>query len=507
MQTVAVCGVDSAVACKLLTLLDQDASVDRVIGVGRRPPVGEYDKLDYVAINPLAPWDAVLADRGAETAIFLAFDELAPTPVERNLAAFRHFLKAATVSKCSTLTLISSVLAYGAREDHHEVLYEGTLLNPSSRLGQAYLEVEKACYEYVRTFPSARLQILRPALTVGPDTDNILSRALKSNARMLIPGSADIAFQFVHEDDLARAVHHLVLSDAVGIYNLAADSALTLEQTAQLAEVRLIPAPELVLKLASRLPGPLTPPMDLLSHFRYSSLIANIKFRNEVYFDFLYSGPEAWLDGLMPPEPTREASDFLDELPEDVSDAEVFRDLPPPPEFQSAAGGDDTPFSDESGAASSAAAADEPGAGSEASESGGPDHEPAEDEVDSDEPMLQSKASFARPELPEESASEDLDGAVTFADDANSAMADSDADSDDAKADEADSEAGEAEAGEVARVDSEAAEADSEAGEAEAAESAKVDAEEAEANSRAGEAEAAEAARADSTEAGSIPSE
>ena len=81
--------------------------------------------------------------------------------------------------------------------------------------------------------------------------------------------------------------------------------------------------------------------MDLLSHFRYSSLIANIKFRNEVYFDFLYSGPEAWLDGLMPPEPTREASDFLDELPEDVSDAEVFRDLPPPPEFQSAAGGDD----------------------------------------------------------------------------------------------------------------------------------------------------------------------
>jgi UDP-glucose 4-epimerase len=326
MKTLAVTGIGSDLGTRFLKLVDEDPSIEKVIGIGVKEPDYASPKIEFLKHSDLTKsYDAVFADAGADIAVYLGLtDDLEANLFQRNVEAFQQFINAASVAACKTVTLLSSITGYGAHFDNPEVLYEGSLLRPSSEYGRAAAEIEKLCYQYVHKFPSALLQILRPAYIVGPDEQNALSRALRRQV-LLIPSEAELAFQFVHAEDVARALHCLIDSQCVGIYNLAADSALTIEQIAQLAECRLVRCPELALKFFMKLGwllGVKTPPWfeaDAFDHSKHSILVANIKFCHEVYFDFLYTSPEAYLESLLAPlAENRDAMPtFAEELLED----------------------------------------------------------------------------------------------------------------------------------------------------------------------------------------------
>lgn len=309
MKTLAVTGIDSPLGTKFLSLVEQDPSVETVVGVGPTEPKFSSKKLVFVKHELTDRYNLVFADHKADTAIHLGLQDCtSQAEADAQIEGFRQFIEATKMARCQTVALRSTVLSYGAHEDNLEVLYEGSFLRPTSFTGRAAEEMEKLCYGYAHHFPNALLQILRTALVVGPHSENILTRALRRSL-LLVPSDSDVAFQFVHEDDVARAMHCLIDSGAIGIFNLAADSALTIDQVAQLAEVRLIRSPLAVYNKITglgRLLGLRNPPWfphDAIAHARYSVLVANIKFRQEVYFDFLHDSPEAFIEGLLDPVP------------------------------------------------------------------------------------------------------------------------------------------------------------------------------------------------------------
>jgi UDP-glucose 4-epimerase len=333
MKTLAVTGIGSDLGCRFLKLVDDDPNIQSVIGIDVKEPAFQSSKLEFRKLTDLSkPYDAIFADNKADVAIFLGLQcDSKPKLFERNVSAFQQFINAASVAGCQTVTIVSSIAGYGAHEDNLEVLYEGSLLRPTSEFGRSVAEIEKLCYGYVHTFPTALLQILRPAYVVGPKENNFLTRALKRRI-LLVPSDAELAFQFVFVEDVARALHCLLDSDCVGIFNLAADSALTIEQVAQLAERRLIRVPDGLLKVFMAIGGLFgikNPPWfekDAFSHSKHSILVANVKFRHEVYFDFMFSSPEAYLESLLKPLASdgNKALTFAEELFEDDIEAIDF---------------------------------------------------------------------------------------------------------------------------------------------------------------------------------------
>lgn len=341
MKTLAVTGIGSDLGSRLLRIVEDDPNIERVIGIDSKEPDFKGSKLEFHHHDNLnRGYNLVFADAKADTAIYLKLsDEPGPDLFERNVIQFRHFIEAAAMARCKTVTLLSSIAGYGAHHDNLEVLYEGSLLKPTSEFGRAAAEIEKLCYEYVHKFPTALLQILRAAYIVGPEEENLITRALERSV-MLVPSEAELAFQFVHVEDVARALHCMIDSECVGIFNLASDSALTIEQIAQLAERRLIRCPEAVLKFfmaCGRLFNMKRQPWfepDALEHSKHSILVANIKFRHEVYFDFLFTSPEAYIESLLKPvaDEKGKTPTFAQELFEDdIETLDFLADMDPSP--------------------------------------------------------------------------------------------------------------------------------------------------------------------------------
>ena len=341
MKTLAVTGIGSDLGSRFLKIVEDDPSVQRVIGVDVKEPEFKGSKLVFHRRDNLERgYNAIFADEKADTAIYLSLsDEPGPNLFEHNVKQFQHFIEAAAVAHCKTVTLLSSITGYGAHSDNLEVLYEGSLLRPTSEFGRAATEIEKLCYQYVHRFPSALLQILRAAFIVGPKENNLITRSLQRSI-MLVPSEAELAFQFVHVEDVARALHCIIESDSAGIYNLASDSALTVEQIAQLAERRLVRCPERLLKFfmgCGRLFRVKNQPWferNAIEHSKHSILVANIKFRHEVYFDFLFTSPEAYIESLLAPIPDQKdkAPTFAEELFEDdIETLDFLADMDPSP--------------------------------------------------------------------------------------------------------------------------------------------------------------------------------
>jgi UDP-glucose 4-epimerase len=314
MKIIAIAGVSSSIGVRLLASLEKDDRIQGIVGVDARPPEFSSRKLIFVEKALTSRYNLLFTDNKVDTAIYLGLeDSAAPDSEARNVLAFSNFIDAAGVASCQTVTLLSSTAVYGAHPDNPEVIYEGHSLRPNSAIGRAAAEMERLCYAYAQRFPTAHVQILRAAPILGHGRANFLSRALCRDV-LFMPCNGELAFQFVHQDDVGRALHSLIDSGCVGIFNLAADAALTLEQLAMLTERRALSVPAPLLRFMARVAkflGLSQAPwveLDAFEHARFPVLVANVKFRQEVYFDFLFTSPEAFLEATLDPERADDSS-------------------------------------------------------------------------------------------------------------------------------------------------------------------------------------------------------
>ncbi len=276
--TVAVTGPTGAIGKALLRALQREPSVERVVGMARRPfdPLSagltkvEYrqgDVLDEASVRGLVA--------GADVVVHLAFlifgsqEETARV----NLAGSRNVFQAALDQKVERLVYTSSVAAYGFHEDNPDLLDEDVPARGSE--GHYYssqkAQLERTLREMAAISNETELFVFRPCIVAGPTATELIEnipyvqlgeklpdpvRTLMGTIPLLRPVIPDpgVPFQLVHEDDVAQALVTAIRGGRVpGTYNLAADGEITLSDLAHALGWYAMPIPELAVDLTARI--------------------------------------------------------------------------------------------------------------------------------------------------------------------------------------------------------------------------------------------------------------
>ncbi len=228
MRSILVTGAAGAVGRRVVAMLTEAGSGDRVIALDR-------DSLDDLAFLPgsgsatleprqvdllSADLDAVMAD--VDVVVHLAEDRSRKANARVARTILERLLSAAGTNGIKHFVLLSSGLVYGAHSDNPVPITESGRMRPS---GLAHAELKADLEAQASAWAAAggvRLTVLRPAVALSEGDSSWIGSAMRA-ALAIRPEQVDPPFQFVHHDDLARAVVHTVTHDLAGVYNVASD--------------------------------------------------------------------------------------------------------------------------------------------------------------------------------------------------------------------------------------------------------------------------------------------
>jgi nucleoside-diphosphate-sugar epimerase len=223
---VAVTGAGGYVAGRVIEGLTRDDRVARVLGFDVRPPRVQSPKLVFDQVDVRNPaLEARLG--GVHVVVHLAFvmdpirDETEMRDV--NVNGSQNVFRCAATAGVGKIVYTSSAVVYGAHPDNDVPLTEDSPLRANLDFSYSAhkLEVEYVVKEVAAENPDLRWAVFRPAIVFGPNVDSAWSHMLELPVLVGVRGYSP-PLQFVHEDDVGRALHWAVTEDAAGYFNLAA---------------------------------------------------------------------------------------------------------------------------------------------------------------------------------------------------------------------------------------------------------------------------------------------
>lgn len=280
--SVAVTGPTGDLGKALLHRLDRRPEVSRVIGMARRPfnPAADgLTKVEYLRGDVLDRTSVDELVSRADVVVHLAFSIFGKPEETRkiNIEGSRNVFEATVASSARRLVYASSVAAYGWHEENPEPLTEDVPARgfESHYYSQQKADVEKLLDNLTRG-QGLDVYVFRPCIVAGPRALTLIEKIpyvqlgehlpapikrLAGAIPLLRPVVPDpgIAFQLVHEDDVAAAFELAILGNGEpGAYNLAAEGDITISDIANALGWYSIPIPELAVdttaKIVSRLP-------------------------------------------------------------------------------------------------------------------------------------------------------------------------------------------------------------------------------------------------------------
>lgn len=243
--TVAITGASGYIAGRLIEDLAHDPAVDRVLAFDVREPSAPLPGNvihDFLDVRDPA-LEARLA--GVDVVVHLAFvmdpirDEAQMRDV--NVRGSQNVFHSAARAGVRKIVYSSSATVYGAHPNNDVPLTEESPLR--ANLDFSYpahkLEVEFVVREFRAEHPEVLVTVLRPAIVFGPHVDNAWSHLLELPFLITIAGY-EPPMQFVHEDDVARALRYAVFEDLDGAYNVAPADLLEFDELVRIIGRRRI---------------------------------------------------------------------------------------------------------------------------------------------------------------------------------------------------------------------------------------------------------------------------
>ncbi|MGZ4615473.1 MAG: NAD-dependent epimerase/dehydratase family protein [Actinomycetes bacterium] len=274
--TVAVTGPTGEIGISAVAALEREDSVDRVVGMARRPfdaGAQGWTKTEYRQGDILdrAAVDALVGD--ADVVVHLAFVIMGSRAQSRrvNLAGTRNVFEATVAAtRPRRLVYTSSVAAYGYHPENPTPLTEDVPVRGSS---QHYYSQQKAECEALLTEVTGgsdlQVYVLRPCIVAGPRATvladsmpwnrfgeplSTLTRVAGHLSPLLRPVLPDpgVPMQLVHHDDVASAIAAAAVGrGSPGAYNIAADGEISLSDVARAVGGRGVRVPSALAVIAS----------------------------------------------------------------------------------------------------------------------------------------------------------------------------------------------------------------------------------------------------------------
>lgn len=251
-KRVLVTGLASFWGGRVAQTLEQDPSVDVIIGLDTREPTVQLDRTEYVRTDEsYSILSRIVRATQVDTIIhtFLVVDSSQVSSRqmhEINVIGTMNLFAAASQpeSRVRNVVVKSSTLVYGSTYSDPVWFTEDSRRSalPKHRVERSLLEVEGYVRDYASDNPDVSVSLLRFSNVLGEDIVTPITRALDLP---LVPSifGFDPRLQFVHEVDVVRAIMFVLEHDLDGTFNVAGDGLLPWSEVVAMCDKRLAPLP------------------------------------------------------------------------------------------------------------------------------------------------------------------------------------------------------------------------------------------------------------------------
>lgn len=279
---VLVTGLGTFWGARAALAIEQNPDVEVIVGLDTEPPRLELERTEFVRVDEnYSILNRIVEAARIDTVIhthLVVNSSVVPNRQmhEINVIGTMNLFAAASAAGSSVRRVVvkSSSLVYGSSPKDpvwfdEEDKRSGPARTPVER---SLLEVEDYVADFAQDNPHVAVSLLRFSNVLGPTISTPLTEAL---SLPVVPSmfGFDPRFQFVHEDDVVRAIQFVLSREASGIFNVAGDGLLPWSEVAALCSRRTLPLPPWLTRTATvpmRLLGWNCPPetVELLKYGR-----------------------------------------------------------------------------------------------------------------------------------------------------------------------------------------------------------------------------------------------
>ena len=248
-KKIAVLGVSGYVGQHLLKRFEP-AQNSTVVGVDINVPLYAPPWLKFYQLDVRQPFlRDILARENIDTVVHLAFvlGGMDDTRLmhDINVNGTKNVLASAAAAGLQRVVLVTSTAVYGANNDNPPMLTEDTPL--MGHPGFPYLRNQLAIEELAEKFRTDNekpiITTLRPCVVYGRRTRSFLIDFLRKSPILPMPGGANPKLQFIHVEDLARAIFLATEKGRPGAYNIVSTDTISFLQVADILGKKVIYAP------------------------------------------------------------------------------------------------------------------------------------------------------------------------------------------------------------------------------------------------------------------------
>ena len=212
----------------------------------------------------------------------------------------RHVLDACVAAGVRQIVVTSSGAAYGYHPDNPAWLKETDPIRGNEAFAYSHHKrlVEEMLADYRQHHPALRQVVLRVGTILGETTRNQITALFERPRLIAIRGSRS-PFVFIWDQDVVGVIEHAIRTDAAGIYNVAGDGALGIQEIAERLGKRCVTVPPGLLRAALAVLHPFGLVQygpEQVDFLRYRPVLDNLRLKREL--------------GYVPRKTSAEAFDF-----------------------------------------------------------------------------------------------------------------------------------------------------------------------------------------------------
>jgi UDP-glucose 4-epimerase len=299
---ILVTGLGTFWGSRIAQALERRPEVDLVVGVDTREPRLPLTRTEFVRADAsYAILRRMVRATQVDTVLHTHLE------VDSTRASGRHLhevnvigtmnLLAAAAAEGSSvrkIVLKTSTLVYGSNFDDPYFFRETARRThaPATPVERSLLEVDTLVGDFAEDHPEVAVSSLRFANVLGDDVTTVFSRMLRMPAVPEVFGY-DPRLQFVHEDDVTRALAHATTADLRGTYNVAGPGTVTWSEACRAVSRRRLAMPPVftgAVRVPLRLLRVVDIPPEVLSLLRYGRGVDTTAFV-DAGFEYRYTTP------------------------------------------------------------------------------------------------------------------------------------------------------------------------------------------------------------------------
>jgi UDP-glucose 4-epimerase len=262
-RRVLVTGLGTFWGGRLAQAIEKDPDIDVIVGLDRFEPTIELERTEFVRVDQSYSILSRIVKAAQIDTILHTFLIADSTQVsdrtlhEINVIGTMNLLAAASATDSSVRTVVvkGSSLVYGSAVEDPVWFKEESRRShaPKTNIERSLVEVESYLRDFAEDNPHVAVSLLRFSNVLGPDITTPLSSALELPIVPSVFGF-DPRIQFIHEDDVLRALLFVLRHDESGIFNVAGDGVLPWSEVAAICGKRVAPVISPYLSELSALP-------------------------------------------------------------------------------------------------------------------------------------------------------------------------------------------------------------------------------------------------------------